>query len=49
MMLEPDNNTIDTNNSNVGRCGREEEEEADVIVLMTNIPESLVGDRDRDT
>lgn len=44
MMFEPDNIAIDTNNSDVGRCGREqrgaEEDEADAIVLMPNIPES---------
>ena len=40
MMLEPDNIVIDTNNSNVGRCGREEEDKADAIVLMANIQES---------
>ena len=40
MMFEPDNIAIDTNNSYVGRCGREEKDEADAIVLMANIPES---------
>ena len=39
MMFEPDNVAIDTNNSDAEES-REEEDEADAIVLMPNIPES---------